>query len=107
MLISLQLLSQGLNSITWCSPDLADYLAQLRSLLLSDLLPSVDTLLSHTKAMTDIVSSWATHDWLDMFAATTTPDKETDSEKKEKEEEEEKGEGLQKLKERHRYDGEI
>ena len=87
-----QLLVQGLHSISWSSQELPDFLAQLRSLLLGDLLPSVNTLFSHTSAVCHIASSWASHHRLDMFQDTEQEDGGGKS----------RGETLQDLQHRHR-----
>lgn len=67
VLLFIQLIQQGLLSLTWSCPGLPDFLALLKSLLQGDLMPCVDSLLSHTSAIKSITSSWCSHQQLDMF----------------------------------------
>ena len=58
---------QGVTSMSWTSPILPDYLAQLRAALFTDTIPLLASLLGHTRSISRITSSWADLPQVDNF----------------------------------------
>ena len=63
----LQLIQDGINNLTWLSPEVPDFLAKFKATLTSDILPSVDEVLCQTQYVDDICRSWSAVPTLDMF----------------------------------------